>query len=203
MFNLDRLNRFGDPQPDGYFDYIQGVTVIERSGSVVFPVLEPFGSHLSASNINNYIPGTNVKDSLLLAKYRYQELYDTTISIAAQNLSKNKFRMVGKVKSTANNGEIPLGPFVPQGSVRVSAGGKQLVEGQDYEIDYSLGRLRIINDTYLAQGTPIDVRFEDNSLFSLQQKNMLGLRADYQFNKKIQPRCHLSQIVRKAIYPKK
>ena len=184
LFNLDRLNRFGDPQPDGYFDYIQGVTVIERSGSVVFPVLEPFGSHLSASNINNYIPGTNVKDSLLLAKYRYQELYDTTISIAAQNLSKNKFRMVGKVKSTANNGEIPLGPFVPQGSVRVSAGGKQLVEGQDYEIDYSLGRLRIINDTYLAQGTPIDVRFEDNSLFSLQQKNMLGLRADYQFNKK-------------------
>ena len=58
------------------------------------------------------------------------------------------------------------------------------MEGQDYEIDYSLGRLRIINPTYLAQGTPIDVSFEDNSLFSLQQKNMLGLRAEYQFSKK-------------------
>ncbi|MFZ1749838.1 MAG: cell surface protein SprA, partial [Saprospiraceae bacterium] len=183
LFNLDRLNRFGDPQPDGYFDYIQGVTVIERSGSIVFPVLEPFGSHLSASKINTYLPGITISDSLLLAKYRYQELYDTSISIAAQDLAKNKFRMVGKVKSTANNGEIPLGPFVPQGSVRVSAGGKQLVEGQDYEIDYSLGRLRIINPTYLAQGTPIDVRFEDNSLFSLQQKNMLGLRLDYQISK--------------------
>jgi cell surface protein SprA len=184
LFNLDRLNRFGDPQPDGYFDYIQGVTVIERSGSVVFPVLEPFGSHLSAEKISKYLPNISISDSLLLAKYRYQELYDTTISIAAQDLAKNKFRMLGKVKSTANNGEIPLGPFVPQGSVRVSAGGKQLVEGQDYEIDYSLGRLRIINETYLAQGTPIDVRFEDNSLFSLQQKNMLGMRAEYQFNKK-------------------
>jgi cell surface protein SprA len=184
LFNLDRLNRFGDPQPDGYFDYIQGVTVIEKSGSIVFPVLEPFGKHLSAESIKKYLPNVVINDSLLLAKYRYQELYDTSISIAAQNLTKNKFRMIGKVKSTANNGEIPLGPFVPQGSVRVSAGGKRLVEGQDYEIDYSLGRLRIINEAYLAQGTPIDVRFEDNSLFSLQQKNMLGLRAEYQFSKK-------------------
>ena len=186
FFNLDRLNRFGDPQPDGYFDYIQGVTVIERSGSIVFPVLEPFGSHINKENFKNYlgVPDLNITDSVLIAKYRYQELYDTSISIAAQNLVKNKFRMVGKVKSSGNNGEINLGPFVPQGSVRVSAGGKQLVEGQDYEIDYSLGKLRIINDAFLAQGTPIDVRFEDNSLFSLQQKYMLGLRAEYEFSKK-------------------
>lgn len=186
FFNLDRLNRFGDPQPDGIFDYIPGVTVIERSGSIVLPILEPFGDHLSIKNFEKALgkPITGVDEELLQIKYKYQELYDTTISIAAQNLTKNKFRMNGRVKSSSNNGEIPLGPFVPQGSVRVSAGGKQLVEGQDYEIDYSLGRLRIINPTYLAQGTPIDVRFEDNSLFSLQQKNMLGLRYDYQINKK-------------------
>ena len=186
FFNLDRLNRFGDPQPDGIFDYIPGVTVIERSGSIVLPILEPFGDHMSIKNFEKALgrPPVGVDDELLQIKYKYQELYDTTISIAAQNLTKNKFRMVGKVKSSSNNGEIPLGPFVPQGSVRVSAGGKQLVEGQDYEIDYSLGRLRIINPTYLAQGTPIDVRFEDNSLFSLQQKNMLGVRYDYQINKK-------------------
>ncbi len=186
FFNLDRLNRFGDPQPDGYFDYIPGVTVIERSGSIVFPILEPFGSHISVDALKKSlgVDQLNIDENLLINKYRYQELYDTSISIAAQNLTKNKFRMNGKVKSTANNGEIPLGPFVPQGSVRVSAGGKQLEEGQDYEIDYSLGRLRIINPTYLAQGTPIDVSFEDNSLFSLQQKNMRGLRAEYQFSKK-------------------
>ena len=161
FFNLDRLNRFGDPQPDGYFDYIPGVTVIERSGSIVFPILEPFGSHISVDALKKAlgVDQLNIDENLLLTKYRYQELYDTSISIAAQNLTKNKFRMNGKVKSSANNGEIPLGPFVPQGSVRVSAGGKQLVEGQDYEIDYSLGRLRIINPTYLAQGTPIDVSF--------------------------------------------
>lgn len=173
LFNLDRLNRYSDPQADGIFDYIPGVTVIERTGSVMFPLLEPFGKSLAR----------NIGDSTLAAIFTYQELYDTTISIARQSLEKNKFVMKGRVRGI-NNGEIALGPFVPQGSVRVTAGGRLLVEGQDYEIDYSLGRLRIINEAYMAQGTSINVSFEDNSLFSLQQKNMAGLRAEYQFNKK-------------------
>ncbi|MBK8624313.1 MAG: cell surface protein SprA [Saprospiraceae bacterium] len=188
LLNLDRLNRVGDPQSDGFFDYIPGVTVIEKTGSVVIPVLEPFGSHFTKENIIKNLPD-RLKDApitdALLDKYKYQQLYDTTVATTAHTgLIKNKFRMVGKVKSTASNGEIYLGPFVPQGSVRVNAGGKQLVEGQDYEIDYSLGRLRIINPAFLAQGTPINVSFEDNSVFSLQQKVMMGLRAEYQFSKK-------------------
>lgn len=194
LLNLDRLNRVGDPQPDGFFDYIPGVTVIEKTGSVVIPVLEPFGSHFTRENIIKQLPprlqqeitdGTLVISDDLLNSYKYQELYDTTVVTTAHTgLARNKFRMVGKVKSSANNGEIYLGPFVPQGSVRVNAGGKQLVENQDYEIDYSLGRLRIINQAFLAQGTPLNVSFEDNSIFSLQQKNMMGLRAEYQFSKK-------------------
>ncbi len=192
LLNLDKLNRFGDPQPDGFFDYIPGVTVIERTGSVMLPVLEPFGRHLSGDKIGDIMlskPGFTPDDTIgletILERFRYNELYDT-IAAATEHtgLIRNKFRMVGKVKATAANGEINLGFFVPPGSVRVSAGGKQLVEGQDYEIDYSLGRLRIINAAYLQQGTPLDVRFEDNSLFNLQQKNMMGLRFEYQFSKK-------------------
>lgn len=184
LFNLDRLNRVGDPQPDGYFDYIPGVTVIERTGSVVFPVLEPFNAHISAANIRKIRENSNVTDKFL-EKFKYDLLYDTSYVAATQlGQLKNKFRMVGKVKGSAANGEIYLGAFVPQGSVRVNAGGKSLVEGQDYEIDYSIGRLKIINPAYLAQGTPINVSFEDNSIFNLQQKSMQGLRAEYQFNKK-------------------
>ena len=173
LFSLDRLNRFGDPQADGIFDYVPGITVIERSGSIVFPVLEPFGSSLR-----------NVMPEELAEIFSYQELYDTTVTIARQSLEKNKFVMIGKVKGSST-GEIQLGPFVPRGSVRVTAGGVTLIEGQDYEIDYSIGRLRIINPTYLAQGTPINVNYEDNTTFSLQQKNMIGLRAEYAFKKNI------------------
>ncbi len=169
VFNLDRLNRFNDPQADGVFDFVPGVTVIPSSGTVVFPVLEPFGSSL-----DQLLPG-------IPEEFKYQELYDTSVTIAGFALERNKFLMAGEVKS-ATSGEINLGPFVPEGSVRVRAGGIELVEGADYEVDYSLGRLRIINESYLQQGTPINVSFEDQALFSLQQKTMLGLRADYEFN---------------------
>lgn len=186
-FNLDRLNRYSDPQPDGIFDYIQGVTVLENTGSVIFPVLEPFGRSLRSNAINYFeqvlgTPLTQEEINRLDSLYIYTELYDTTITIARQSLEKNKFVLRGKVKG-ASNGIINLGPFIPKGSVRVTAGGKVLVEGQDYEIDYSLGNVRIINETYLAQGTPVNVSFEDNSVFNFQQKTMNGLRAEYTFDK--------------------
>lgn len=189
LFNLDNLNRFGDPQPDGFFDYIPDVTVIEKTGSIVFPVLEPFGGHLTGDRIGKIMVDKYNLDTIglnnALSRFRYDELYTQIQAVTEHTgLTQNKFRMVGKVKSSSSNGEYSLGFYIPQGSVRVSAGGKQLVEGLDYEIDYSLGKLRILNPAYLSQGTPIDVRFEDNSLFSLQQKNMVGLRAEYQFSKK-------------------
>ncbi len=175
LFNLDRLNKYNDPQADGLFDFVPGITVIPSSGSVVFPVLEPFGSSLDSLLVG--LPQVEIE------KYKFQQLYDTSVTIARQSLERNKFLMKGEVTS-ASNGEINLGPFVPQGSVRVRAGGVELQEGADYEVDYSLGRLRIINDSYLQQGTPINVSFEDQSVFSLQQKTMLGLRADYDFSDK-------------------
>ncbi len=179
LFQLDRLNSFGDPQPDGVFDFVPGVTVIPSSGSMVFPVLEPFGSSIDDLLAPLGIPQTAI-DS-----FKFNELYDTTVTIARQMLEKNKFVMKGKVKSSSSS-EISLGAWnIPQGSVRVTAGGDPLTEGVDYEIDYGIGRIRIINQAYLQSGVPIRVSYEDNSVFSLQQKTMLGLRADYEVNDKL------------------
>ena len=173
IFNLDTLNRFGDPQSDGIFDYVPGLTVIEKSGSIIFPVLEPFGSSL-----DSLLKGVPNPD-----KYKYQQLYDSTVTVARLTPEKNKFVMVGRVKSNTQ-GEIPLGPFVPRNGVKVTAGTITLIEGVDYEIDYSLGKLRILNPAYLAQGTPINVSFEDQSTFSSLNKSMYGIRLDYDFSKK-------------------
>ncbi len=178
MFGLDRLNQYNDPQQDGIFDFVEGVTVNPRNGTIIFPVLEPFGNSLKKA----FTSDAGVLDTELFKEYAYQQMYDTSATIARYNSgAQNRFIMKGKVKS-AVSGEISLGPFVPEGSVRVSAGGVRLQEGRDYEIDYSLGRLRIINEAYLSQGTPINVSFEDNTVFSLQQKTMLGLRAEYEFS---------------------
>ena len=44
VMGLDNLNSQLDREPDGYFDFINDITVMVDRGKIVFPVLEPFGS---------------------------------------------------------------------------------------------------------------------------------------------------------------
>jgi len=48
VFNADRLNYTNDPQDggDGFFDFIQGLTIDAQKGRVIFTTVEPFGKHL-------------------------------------------------------------------------------------------------------------------------------------------------------------
>ena len=170
-FNLDRLNVQNDPQPDGVFDFVPGITINPTTGRIYFPVLEPFGSDLAEL--------LRPEDR---AQFVYQELYDSTIFQAREFPEKNRFAIRGTYKSSVQS-EISLGAFnIPPNSVRVTAGGALLEEGRDYSVDYSTGRVRILNDAILSSGVPINVSFEDNTVFSLQTKTMLGLRADYEIN---------------------
>ncbi len=173
VFNLDDLNVQGDPQPDGIFDFVPDVTINLRNGRVMFPVLEPFGSAIA----------DQIDDPQLKRRYSYYELYDSTVIRAREFPEYNRFTIRGSYKSSVSS-EISLGSFnLPQGSVRVSAGGYQLVEGQDYEVDYNIGRVKILNDALLNSGVPINISFEDNTLFGFQTKTLLGLRADYEVSK--------------------
>lgn len=176
LLNLDRLNFQNDPQPDGVFDYIEGVTIVPQQGRMIFPVLEPFGSDLKPAL------GGNGQDE---RKYLYQILYDSTKTIARQFQQQNRYVMRGSYRS-ASSSEIFLGGFnIPQGSVTVSAGGQKLTENSDYQIDYGLGRLKIINTGILASGIPINVSYEDNATFGFQQQNFMGARFDYYANQKL------------------
>ncbi len=174
IFNLDKLNVTGDPQPDGRFDFISGLTINPSLGIVMFPVLEPFGSTLE----NKILDAGGIPD-----KFVYQELYDSTIVKAREHPELNRYTLKGKAK-TSTSSDISLGAFnIPPGSVRVTAGGQVLKENEDYTIDYNIGRIKILNQAFLQPGTPINVSFEDNALFSFNKKTMLGLRADYELNK--------------------
>lgn len=175
FFNLDNLNVQGDPFPDGVFDYVVGLTINPRNGRIMFPVLEPFGSSLTKKFTN-----ANIAE-----KYSYQVLYDSTVTRAREYPDKNRFVIRGTYK-TATSNEISLNAFnIPRGSLRVTAGGQLLQEGRDYEVDYGLGKVRVLNDAYITSGVPINVSFEDNSLFGFQQKNLIGIRADYDVSKNL------------------
>jgi cell surface protein SprA len=178
VLNLDRLNQVGDPQPDGQFDFINEVTINTRNGRIMFPKLEPFGSSLTKSLVDDY-----KLDPSVAVKYTYQELYDSTLFRAQELQSKNRFIIRGQVKSTASN-RIQLNAFgLRPGAVTVTAGSFSLLEGVDFAIDYGTSTLTILNPAYVAPNIPLNVSYEDNALFGFQTRTMLGLRADYKLNK--------------------
>ncbi len=173
LMNLDNLNSNNDYQPDGIFDYVEGITIKPDNGRIIFPVLEPFGRDLEKQ-----LQG----EQALINKYVFQSLYDKTQILAEQDASVNKYKLKGRYKSSSGS-EISLNAMnIPQGSVIVTAGGIKLVENQDYTVDYTLGRVRIINQGILSSGTPIQVSLENQSLFALQTKTLMGTHLDYQFN---------------------
>jgi len=90
-----------DPQSDGVFDFIPGVTVNQRTGSIIFPVLEPFGNSLREL-LNN--------DDELFERFGFPQLYENTLTIARENLEKNRFIIRGELKSNFSS-EISLGSF--------------------------------------------------------------------------------------------
>lgn len=187
VLGCDRLNTNGDPVPDGVFDFLpnaaaQGGTIQQTNGRIFFPVLEPFGQDLRVA-----ITGGNLLDPNLMAiadKYCYDSLYSMTKTGAQQYPDKNKFSIAGFFKS-ASGSEISLGAMnVPQGSVKVTAGGIPLTENVDYTVDYTLGRVKIINEGILNSGTPINISLESNNMFDIQTKTLMGLHVDYMVNKK-------------------
>ncbi|HEX6334996.1 MAG TPA: cell surface protein SprA, partial [Flavisolibacter sp.] len=172
LVNLDRLNNQNDPQPDGQFDYLENFTVISSQSRIIFPVLEPFGRDLEYVYPN--------QDSA--QKYLFYPLYDTIKAIAQTFANLNRFKLIGRSKSSGS-GDYQLGFNIPRGSVTVTAGGQVLRENIDYEINYDLGTLKVINPAIIQAGLPVQVQFENNATFGLQQRNYLGLRLDYLVNR--------------------
>lgn len=174
VMNLDRLNSNEKTNPDGIFDFLEGQTILPENGRVIFPVVEPFGSHLRKKINNNTIAD----------KYVYQELYDSTLTVAQQIADKNKFKIYGTYKASASSSLINLNAMnVARGSVRVTANGVTLTENVDYTVDYTAGTVNIINQGLIDANTPISVSLEDQSLYSLTRKTLLGLNLSYEFSK--------------------
>ncbi len=192
VFNVDRLNFNNDPQEggDGFFDFLPGLTVDQQNGRLIFTTVEPFGKYLfeklrSLPTENYEGDPTIVNDyNSNQAKYVFRNMYETTQAGALQYSDKNKFQLRGKFKSAGGDG-IPLGAFnVPRGSVRVTAGGRILVEGVDYSVNYQAGRVQILDPSLAASNTPIEVSLENNSVFGQQTRRFFGFNIEHKFTDK-------------------
>ncbi|WP_353776835.1 cell surface protein SprA [Winogradskyella sp. 3972H.M.0a.05] len=187
LFHLDRLNFNNDPQElgDGFFDYVEGQTVISQNGKIIFTKVEPFGEYLF-DVLSSGDPSEDYDDPMSYnenqQKYVYDILYSSTKTAALDQAEKNKFQIKGRYKSSGGEG-IPIGAFnVPRGSVVVTAGGRTLVEGVDYTVNYQLGRVQIIDPALAASNTPINVSVENNAVFGQQTRRFMGINIEHQFN---------------------
>lgn len=173
ILNLDRLNGYNEVGADGKYDYVEGVTVNSRRGVIIFPEREPFGDYL-ADKLKN--------EPALADKYAFRALYDSTQVFAKQQTRKNKFKIRGQFQSQSSS-DISLNAYnVAQGSVIVTAGGQVLTENVDYTVDYSLGRVRILNQGLLSSGTAINISYENEAAISTQTQTLVGTHLNYQFN---------------------
>jgi len=185
LFNFDRLNKYNDPQPggDGFFDFLPGITVDEQYGKIFFTKVEPFGNflHTTLGGGTYNDPATYNNNQ---KKYVYTSLYKNTKTKAQMDGEKNKFVMKGRYKASSRRG-ISLGAFnVPRGSVRVTAGGRLLVEGLDYLVDYQSGTVEIINPSLEASNMPIQVSMENNLIFGGQTTRFMGVNVEHKFSDK-------------------
>jgi len=179
VFGLDRLNPYNDPQPDGNFDFVEKITINPETGAMIFPYLEPFDKALRQL----FAKETNValRDQLI-NKYVYDTLYRTTKAEAELFATKNKFYLVGSFKAGSGKDIIIQGFNISQGSVKVYSGGSPLREGTDYTVDYTFGKVTILNEGILSSGKDIDITYEQQDPFAFQTRSLIGSRFDYKIN---------------------
>ncbi len=170
VFNLDNVNTNNDKPGDGNFDFLPGITIDPETGRIFFPEVEPFGEYLREK-----LAG----DTELQEKYVFEELYNQTQTDAQQNNAKAKFFLVGRVQATSADEIILPGFRIAEGSVAVYSGGTRLTEGTDYQVFYDMGRIKILNPSYISSASDLRVTYEKAELLNIQPRALLGVRFDY------------------------
>jgi cell surface protein SprA len=179
IFGLDKLNPVNDPQRDGNFDFVENITINTQTGLIIFPYLEPFRESLREA-----FKGQPNED-FLIQKYSYDTLYRTTKADAELFATKNKFFIVGQYNAGSSREILIPGFGVSQNSVKIFAGGMPLQEGTDYTIDYTFGKVTILNESILSSGKNISVQYEQSDPFAFQTRSLLGTRFDYKLNEDV------------------
>ena len=167
-FGLDKYDANKQSNPDNTFDWLPNITILPQSGEVIFPYLEPFGEDL---------PGS-LPDSIA-----YISIYDTQKVFSQQVKIKDKWLLSGQYSGSATS-RYNLGFNIVENSVKVRLNGRELVQGIDYTVDYNVGQLIIRNESALVPGADLKITYEQNELFSLASKTLLGARGIFDFSKK-------------------
>ncbi len=185
---LDRYNNSApaDKTPDGLVDFGsnfnsqfgQGYIVDKRTGTLIFPYLEPFGKTMAAYENAQLAKARAEGDQKFQfdTSFYLPEIYTQIQDVLRQRETKLvsiNVTFTGGISSTLNLNAFNL----VEGSVRVTIGGTPLAEGQDFRVDYNSGTVTILRSDLINTGA-INVEYDVHDIFTNATKNILGLRAE-------------------------
>ncbi len=169
VLGLDRFDQYGSPSPDNTFDFLPGFTVDIDKGVIIFPSLRPFDSTIVRYFRNK---GQSISDSLL-----FSDIYDTTAQAAQNNSIKNRY-MIKVEAAGVQTSRYNLGFNLVEGSVQVLLNGTPLTPNVDYTVDYIVGEVVIRKPEALLPGANVQVKYEQNDLFQIASKTLIGARGE-------------------------
>ncbi len=178
IFGLDETNVNGEPRPDNQID-LDGFVVNRGQGELTFPFLRPFDATDSVFVLDPATRQFRIVKNLLPLEKQVTAMYDT--SSQSEQLRLSKFFL--EVKSQNRSTTYQLGFNVIENSEEVLLRGSRLVRDQDYIIDYFSGTLTVTNPEANKPDAQLEITYQNNQLFQLEKKSILGSRAEYRFNK--------------------
>jgi len=133
-----------------------------RESYLVFPHATPFADSVSLNE-------GDLNDSL----YKVP----TYLRLTEGPPTKFNLRFAYDATGSGDRSTLSLGAFqIRNQSEKLFIENRQLVRGQDYDIDYTTGQVTFLNpDSLFAGPTEIDAQFEENQLFDAAPKTLFGL----------------------------
>ena len=176
VFGLDRFNEDGQKVPDDKIDIHQNI-VNMKQGELFIPYLEPFRASgaAEAAGLDTFPGFYNSNLDTALSQSKMYESRNNT-----QMRQESSFKLIAKYSNQSANIELP-GFNIIENSEEVRLNGKKLLRGTDYNIDYFMGQITLLNDEALKPGQDLEILYETNEIFQLDKKVVIGGRAEYKF----------------------
>jgi hypothetical protein len=143
---------------------------------IVFPTLRPFAQPPP-------IPSLGLSDldaGQILGADGNQRIYFEEDPFERDNAGRYRLTLAYRLLSRGVISSFSLGAFgIREGSERVTLGDRPLTSGVDYEIDYDVGQVRLLQPDLLFASAPnasIRATWEQRSLFQVSPTQVFGLR---------------------------
>ena len=115
------------------------------------------------------------------------QLYTLPVYNLSRYTSRFYFESVGKRRNSVLSVRDPSSSYsvsgsscmdISPGTEKVTAGSTTLIRGTDYEVNYELGQIELLSERALDPNKEIKVSYECEPLFEIDNKLLLGARAE-------------------------